>query len=322
MYDFIVNWFKSDEVKQIACKKCGVINIYTERTENLNTCLNCLYPNYINVEDRIEYLIDGDFVTYDDELKSTDILNFKDVKKYKNRIKENEKKNKKNSAVTTGYGTIDGVIVNLAIMDFKFMGGSLGRVEGQKIYNCVKKAIKYKTPLIIVSSSGGARMQEGVFSLMQMARTSSVLTELSEIGLPYISLLTNPTMGGVSASFAFLGDIIISEPEAIIGFAGKRVIEQTINEKLPEGFQTAEYLLKKGLIDDIVPRQKQKIYISNVIHLFNNNCATEDKKNIETVHVIDSKTELPEKVKKAVEKEDIESIIQNSALTKQGEYNE
>jgi len=269
MYDTILSWFKNAETKNITCKKCGRISFYQDRIDNFHVCTECGTHNKYPIDIRINDLFDKDtFVEYNADLKPIDFLTFKDSKKYSDRIKENIKKTKQNSAVITGYGKINNITTNFAILNFDFMGGSLGSIEGKKITDAIEFALKYETPMVIVSSSGGARMQESSISLMQMAKTSAALKKLSNKKLPYISLLTNPTMGGVSASFAFLGDLIIAEPEAIIGFAGQRVIKQTIQTDLPKGFQTAEYLLEHGLIDDIISRDKQKDYITRVFNMF------------------------------------------------------
>ena len=215
---------------------------------------------------RIELLSDnGSFAEFDSELKPNDPLYFVDKKSYKKRIEEAQSKTGRASSVIAGECNIDGLGVQLVVFDFSFMGGSLGSVEGEKITRAVHRAIAKREPLIIVSASGGARMQESCFSLLQMSKTSAALQLLAQAKLPYISVLTDPTMGGVSASFAWLGDLIIAEPGALIGFAGQRVIEQTIKAQLPEGFQRAEFLLEHGLIDAIVPRAEQKSYIADVL---------------------------------------------------------
>lgn len=212
------------------------------------------------------------FVEFDANLKPVDPLKFVDKKSYKKRISESEEKTGRSSAVICGEAKIDGIDVQLVVFDFSFMGGSLGSVEGEKIVRAIKRSIDKKRPLIIISASGGARMQESTFSLMQMSKTSAALKLLDEAKIPYISILTDPTMGGVSASFAWLGDIIIAEPGALIGFAGQRVIKQTIGSDLPEGFQRSEFLLEHGLIDAIVERKDHKKFVSDMIRLL-----TDDK---------------------------------------------
>jgi acetyl-CoA carboxylase carboxyl transferase subunit beta len=263
-----MSWFSKSK-KNITCNKCGNINFYVDRIREYHVCANCGTHNKIPIEYRIKQLFEEDSVTlYNEDKRPKDILNFVDSKKYTQRIKDSINKTKFQSAVVTGYGKIGDITVNFSILNFEFMGGSLGSVEGEKITQCILKAIKYKTPVLIISSSGGARMQESSISLMQMAKTSAALRKLSHVGLPYVSFLTNPTMGGVSASFAFLGDLIVAEPGATIGFAGQRVIQQTIQSKLPDNFQTAEYLLEHGLIDDIVERKNQKDYLRRVFSTF------------------------------------------------------
>ncbi len=209
------------------------------------------------------------FVEFDTNLKPIDPLKFVDKKSYTKRIEEGIKKTGRDSSVVSGECKINSVSVQLVVFDFNFMGGSLGSVEGEKIVRAVNRAIDKREGLIIISASGGARMQESTFSLMQMSKTSAALAKLSKEKLPYISVLTDPTMGGVSASFATLGDIIIAEPGALIGFAGQRVIKQTIGSDLPEGFQRAEFLLEKGSVDMVVNRNKLKDTISNLLILLN-----------------------------------------------------
>ena len=237
-----------------------------------NVCPKCGYHMRLSAQKRIELISDvGSFVEFDANLRPIDPLNFVDKKSYKKRIEEGQSKNGKTSSVISGEATIDGQPIQLVVFDFSFMGGSLSSVEGEKITRAVRRAIEKRNPLIIVSASGGARMQESTFSLMQMSKTSAALKLLSDNRLPYISVLTDPTMGGVSASFAWLGDLIIAEPKALIGFAGQRVIEQTIKASLPEGFQRAEFLLEHGLIDAIVPRDEHKKYLSDMIRFFMKN---------------------------------------------------
>jgi len=277
MYESIMSWFTKSK-KNITCNKCGNINFYNDRIIEHHVCTNCATHNKIPIEYRIKQLFEEDSVVlYNEDKRPRDILNFVDSKKYTQRIKDSINKTKFQSAVVTGYAQINDLTINFAILNFEFMGGSLGSVEGEKIAQCILNAIKYKTPVLIISSSGGARMQESSISLMQMAKTSAALRKLSHVGLPYVSLLTNPTMGGVSASFAFLGDLIIAEPGATIGFAGQRVIQQTIQAKLPEDFQTAEYLLEHGLIDDIIERKIQKDYLYRVFSTF---CCNENEKQL------------------------------------------
>ncbi len=250
----------------IKCPACGAISFYKEVQKEFNTCPKCEYHFRMSAQDRIKLLCDEDsFAEFDKELEPNDPLNFVDKKSYKKRIEENYKKTGRKSSVISGECKINGISAQLVVFDFAFMGGSLGSVEGEKIVRAVNRAIEKNQGLIIVSTSGGARMQESTFSLMQMAKTSAALASLAEHGLPYISLLTDPTFGGVSASFAFLGDFIIAEPGAIIGFAGPRVIKQTIGEDLPEGFQRAEFLLEHGLIDMVIKRNELKDTIGNLL---------------------------------------------------------
>ncbi len=250
----------------IKCPACGAISFYKEVQKEQNTCPKCEYHFRMNAEDRIKLLADeGTFIETDTNLEPNDPLNFVDKKSYKKRIEENYKKTGRKSSVISGECKINGIDTQLVVFDFAFMGGSLGSVEGEKIVRAVNRAIAKNQGLVIVSTSGGARMQESTFSLMQMAKTSAALASLAEHNLPYISILTDPTFGGVSASFAFLGDFIIVEPGAIIGFAGPRVIKQTIGEDLPKGFQRAEFLLEHGLIDMVVKRVELKDTIANLL---------------------------------------------------------
>ncbi len=252
----------------IKCKSCQSLMYYKE-VENQNyVCPKCGYHLRIGVKERLALLADAEsFVEFDENLKPVDPLKFVDKKSYAKRIEEGKKKTGRSSSVVSGECTINGVPAQLVVFDFAFMGGSLGSVEGEKIVRAVNRAIEKKQGLIIISASGGARMQESTFSLMQMSKTSAALAKLAKEKLPYISVLTDPTMGGVSASFATLGDIIIAEPGALIGFAGQRVIKQTIGSDLPEGFQRAEFLLEKGSIDMVVNRNELKNTLSDLLTL-------------------------------------------------------
>ncbi len=270
--DFLKKFKKTQPSKNeksntwIKCPACGAISFYKEVQKENNTCPKCGYHFRMSAQERIELLADeGTFEEYDKNLEPNDPLNFVDKKSYKKRIEENYKKTGRKSSVISGECKINGTPVQLIVFDFAFMGGSLGSVEGEKIARAVKRAIDKNQGVIIVSTSGGARMQESTFSLMQMAKTSAALASLAEHNLPYISILTDPTFGGVSASFAFLGDFIIAEPGAMIGFAGPRVIKQTIGEDLPEGFQRAEFLLEHGLIDMVVKRNELKKTLSDLL---------------------------------------------------------
>ena len=252
------------------CKNCNEI-IYTKEIErNLNVCPKCDYHFRISALERIALVLDeGCFVERDAAMQSVDFLDFKDSKKYKDRIKAAVKKSG-GDAVICGDGTIEGLPVAVAVFDFGFMGGSMGSVVGEKITRAIERGLAERKPVIVFSSSGGARMQESILSLMQMAKTSAALAKLKAAGLPFISVLTDPTTGGVTASFAMLGDINMAEPRALIGFAGPRVIEQTIRQKLPEGFQRSEYLLEHGMVDMIVRRQEMKPRLAQILRIFTN----------------------------------------------------
>ena len=255
----------------IKCKNCAEIIYAKEIERNLNVCPKCDYHFRISAQARIDLVLDaGSFDEMDAELQSVDFLEFKDSKKYQDRITAAVAKAGGGDAVICGSGTIDGLPVVVSVFDFSFMGGSMGSVVGEKITRAIEKALETKAPVIIFSCSGGARMQESILSLMQMAKTSAALAKLKEAGLPFISVLTDPTTGGVTASFAMLGDINMTEPRALIGFAGPRVIEQTIRQKLPEGFQRSEYLLEHGMIDMIVRRQEMKERLAQVLRIFTN----------------------------------------------------
>ena len=241
------------------CPSCGEI-LYVKETERLNSvCHKCDYHFRIDAKRYLDLITDaGSFMELDAELRSGDPLEFKDSKKYKDRIKDARNKTGMDSAIITGTASLHGRRIAIGIMDFRFMGGSMGSVVGEKISRLAMKAMSERLPLIIVSASGGARMQESVLSLMQLAKTSAAIANVSRAQLPYISILTNPTTGGVAASFAFQGDIIIAEPKALIGFAGPRVILETVGEELPEGFQSSEFLLEHGMIDMICSRKDLK----------------------------------------------------------------
>lgn len=253
----------------IKCSYCPEIIYRKELVKNMHVCPKCSYHFRISARDRIRILLDeGSFVPFGEELSSADPLQFRDSKKYPDRVRESRSRADGSESLMAGAGSIDGKAVQVCVFDFAFMGGSMGAVAGERITRAIERAVARNTPLLIVSCSGGARMQEGLYSLMQMAKTSAALTKLGEAALPYISILADPTTGGVSASFAMLGDVIIAEPKALIGFAGPRVIEQTIGEKLPEGFQRAEFLLEHGLIDLVVSRSKLRETVSNLIDFF------------------------------------------------------
>lgn len=251
----------------IKCPQCNSLMYNKEVEACFNVCPKCSHHMRISANSRILLLADVDtFKEFDSNLAPNDPLRFVDKKSYKKRVEEGQSKTGgRASSVIAGECEIDGIKTQLVVFDFSFMGGSLGSVEGEKIVRAIHRAISKRQPLIIVSASGGARMQESCFSLLQMSKTSAALQLLAKAKLPYISVLSDPTMGGVSASFAWLGDLIIAEPGALIGFAGQRVIEQTIKATLPEGFQRAEFLLEHGLIDAIVPRAEQKAYLAQVL---------------------------------------------------------
>ncbi|MFQ5716462.1 MAG: acetyl-CoA carboxylase, carboxyltransferase subunit beta [Nitrospinales bacterium] len=258
----------------VECPRCGQNNFGADLEANLRVCpkSNCNYHYRMDAWDRIRLIIGlENFTEHDRGLSSSDPLKFKDKKRYKDRIKTSLKKVSPTDAVVTGSGKLGEHAVEVCSFQFSFMGGSMGSVVGEKITRSIERAIQNRTPLIIFSSSGGARMQEGVLSLMQMAKTSSALQQLAEQKIPYISALTDPTTGGVAASLAMLGDIILAEPGALIGFAGPRVIEQTIRQKVPEGFQTAEFLLEHGLIDNVVHRRDLAATLDKLISLLKNN---------------------------------------------------
>ncbi len=256
----------------IKCQSCEALMYYKEIEKQNYVCPKCSNHIRIGVEERISIIADdGSFVEFDAGLKPIDPLKFVDKKSYAKRIEEGVKKTGRHSSVVSGSCTINGIPTELVVFDFAFMGGSLGSVEGEKIVRAVDRAIANRCGLVIISASGGARMQESTYSLMQMSKTSAALARLAEHRLPYISLLTDPTMGGVSASFATLGDIIIAEPGALIGFAGARVIQQTIGSDLPDGFQRAEFLLEKGSIDMIVDRNKMKDTLADLLKMLMNN---------------------------------------------------
>jgi acetyl-CoA carboxylase carboxyl transferase subunit beta len=237
------------------CPETGDMVFAKELKKNLMVVPSSGYHFPLPAPDRIESLLDeGTFEEYDQDLKSSDPLDFKGVASYKDKLEQNRKKTKLEDAVVCGTGKIGGYDLSIAVMDFRFLGGSMGSVVGEKITRAIERGLDRKIPVVVVSASGGARMYEGILSLMQMAKTSAALGRLAEAGVPYISVLTNPTMAGVMASFATLGDVILAEPKALIGFAGRRVIKETTRADLPEGFQTSEFLLEHGLIDQIVER--------------------------------------------------------------------
>ncbi len=250
------------------CPVCEVLAYTKDLQANQLVCSECGHHNRVESEERIRQLIDHNTWTpLNEHIHPTDPLKFRDRKAYGDRLRETQEKTGLTDAVHTGTGLLDGLPVALGVMDFRFMGGSMGSVVGEKLCRLTECATDERLPLVIVCASGGARMQEGMLSLMQMAKISGALHRHREAKLLYIPILTHPTTGGVTASFAMLGDIIIAEPKATIGFAGRRVIEQTLREKLPDGFQTSEYLLKHGFVDSIVPRTQLKRTLATLISL-------------------------------------------------------
>lgn len=251
-------WVKCDGCRQIIWKK--------DLEDNLNVCPKCDKHFRIDARARLGYLFDdGQYETFDNNLVSTDPLKFVDLKAYASRLKQAQTDTGLNDAVINAKGKLNGRPVIASAMEYAFIGGSMGAVVGEEIARAVEHAAAERLPLIIVSASGGARMMEGAISLMQLAKISAALARLDELKVPYISVLTDPTTGGVTASFAMLGDLNIAEPEALIGFAGPRVIEQTIRQKLPPGFQRSEFLLEHGMLDAVVPRKEMKAYISRAL---------------------------------------------------------
>jgi acetyl-CoA carboxylase carboxyl transferase subunit beta len=237
------------------CPGCSSILYTKELRRSFGVCTKCNYHFRLNAKQRIPLLVDRhSFIELNSQLRSSDPLNFRDSVRYKDRLKRAEKKSGSSEAVITGRARILNVPVMLGVFDFSFLGGSMGSVVGEKLTRLIEAGLDEKRPVIIISASGGARMQEGVFSLMQMAKVSAALAKLGQAHIPYVSILTDPTTGGVAASLAMLGDVNIAEPGSLIGFAGPRVIEQTIRQKLPEGFQRAEFLLEHGMVDRIVQR--------------------------------------------------------------------
>ena len=252
-------WVKCDSCKQIIWKK--------ELETHLQCCPKCNFHFKMGARARLEMLFDeGRYTEHDARMASTDPLGFKDTKTYRERLKKSEKTTGMKDAVLTGEGLLEGKPLLICAMEFNFIGGSMGAVVGEKITRAIDRCIAQKSPLVIVSCSGGARMMEGAISLMQMAKISAGLARLDEVRKPYISILTDPTTGGVTASYAMLGDMIIAEPGALIGFAGPRVIEQTIRQKLPEGFQRSEFLLAHGMIDAIGPRKEMRAYVARSLN--------------------------------------------------------
>ncbi len=250
------------------CEGCGEIIHRKQLEQQFFVCIRCNYHFRIGSKEYFQILLDdGSFKEMDKKMRSTDPLQFQDTKRYKDRIKDTIRKTELNDAVRTGTGAINGRPVAIGVMDFSFIGGSMGSVVGEKIGRLIDKGRRLKIPVVIISSSGGARMMEGALSLMQLAKTSARLAQLSDAGIPYVSVMTDPTTGGVTASYAMLGDINLAEPGALIGFAGPRVIKQTIGKDLPPGFQRSEFQLEHGFVDVVVHRKELKETLSNLLSM-------------------------------------------------------
>ncbi len=251
----------------VKCGSCKEILYRKEVIENQSVCLKCAFHFRIAARERLELLMDGAWEELDASLVSADPLQFRDTKAYAARLKDGRAKTKSGDALVSAIGMIEGVRSVVAVMEYAFIGGSMGVVVGEKVTRAIERALEERLPLLVVSCSGGARMMEGTLSLMQMAKISAALARLDEARLPFISLLTDPTTGGVTASFAMLGDLNVAEPGALIGFAGPRVIEQTIRQKLPEGFQRSEFLLEHGMLDMVVDRRELKATLARSFRL-------------------------------------------------------
>src|SRR6202171_4330461 len=274
-------WFKKDKVPKeprerrpskvpeglwVKCESCQQILYNKELARNFKICPKCGYHFRLSAPERLRLLVHGEqYVELEGTLRSTDPLKFRDTKRYRDRLKQYEESVGPSDAIAVGCGTMGGIPVIIGAMEFFFLGGSMGSVVGEKVTRAADRSLAERRPLLIVSTSGGARMQEGILSLMQMAKICAALARLSEAAIPYISVMADPTTGGVPASYAMLGDLNIAEPNALIGFAGPRVIEQTIRQTLPEGFQRSEFLLEKGMIDLIVDRREMKATIANAL---------------------------------------------------------
>jgi acetyl-CoA carboxylase carboxyl transferase subunit beta len=251
------------------CPTCEQIIYNKELETNFKTCPTCHHALRVSARERLAMLVEeGSFEEWAADLEPVDPLGFADTAPYVKRLKESQKKTGQKEAVLIGAGKMGDITVALAILDFNFMGGSMGSVVGEKITVAIENAVKFELPLLVVSSSGGARMQEGILSLFQMAKTSAALARLEAARLPFISLVTDPTTGGVTASFAMLGDVIVAEPKALVAFAGPRVIEQTIRQTLPQGFQQSEFLLKHGMVDMVVERPQVKATLIKLFGFF------------------------------------------------------
>jgi acetyl-CoA carboxylase carboxyl transferase subunit beta len=251
----------------VKCSSCKEILYRKDVVANLSVCPKCAFHFRISAGERLALLFDGEWEQFDDDLASADPLQFKDSKPYAQRLKEGRAKTAAWDALISSVGAISGIRTVVGAMEYGFIGGSMGVVVGEKVTRCVERALRDRLPLIVISCSGGARMMEGALSLMQMAKISAALGRLDQARLPFLSLLTDPTTGGVTASFAMLGDLNIAEPGALIGFAGPRVIEQTIRQKLPDGFQRAEFLVEHGMVDMVVDRRELKDTVARCLRL-------------------------------------------------------
>jgi acetyl-CoA carboxylase carboxyl transferase subunit beta len=276
-------WFKKDRAPKelrerrqskvpeglwVKCDNCRQILYNKELARNFKICPKCGFHFRLSAPERLRMLFDGEeYVEFDTNLRSSDPLKFRDTKKYRDRLRDAEDSVGPSDAIVVGSGTLEGIPVVIGAMEFFFMAGSMGSVVGEKITRAAERSLAERRPLIMVSASGGARMQEGILSLMQMGKISAALARLSEARIPYVSVMTDPTTGGVTASFAMLGDLNIAEPNALIGFAGPRVIEQTIRQTLPEGFQRSEFLLEHGMLDMIVDRSEMKAKLGRCLRL-------------------------------------------------------
>jgi len=249
----------------VKCPSCAQVIYNKDLQANVHVCPKCAHHFRMSATERLRSLFDGEWQEHDAGLASSDPLDFTDTKPYRDRLRASQAATGLLDAVIVGSGTLDGLPVVIAAMEYSFIGGSMGVVMGEKITRAIERGLASRTPVIVVSCSGGARMMEGALSLMQMAKISAALARLDRAGLPYLSILTDPTTGGVTASFAMLGDLNIAEPKALIGFAGPRVIEQTIRQKLPEGFQRSEFLLAHGLLDAVVDRRELKATIARAL---------------------------------------------------------
>ena len=276
-------WFKKDKTPKeprerrqskvpeglwVKCENCREILYNKELARTFKVCPKCQHHFRLSAPERLRMLFDEEkFVEFDTDLRSTDPLKFRDTKRYRDRLRQYEQSVGPSEAIVTASGTVGGIPVIIGAMEFFFLGGSMGSVVGEKIARAVERALHERKPVILVSTSGGARMQEGILSLMQMGKIAATLARLSEARIPYVSIMTDPTTGGVTASYAMLGDLNIAEPNALIGFAGPRVIEQTIRQTLPEGFQRSEFLLEHGMLDFVVPRSEMKTELVKCLRL-------------------------------------------------------